>query len=157
MVPKLEIDASPRGELFIVFVLCGLTQIALPLPESPRTGALFPWAVGTGFGPLSEPPSLQPEPWPRSVQYNGPFNHEIFNSPIRWKHAGCSVVVFYLEWGFAYDLFRVGKLWHDKLSAPNSRRRAGFYDAVPTSITWNIQLCDCLNAHITSCIFCEGG
>ncbi len=66
--------------------------MALPLPEPPRTGALFPCVVGTGFGPLSEPPSPQPEPWPRSVQYNGPFNHEIFSPPIRWKHAACNVV-----------------------------------------------------------------
>lgn len=84
--------------------------MALPLPEPPRTGALFPCVVGTGFGPLSEPPSPLPEPWPRSVQYNGPFNHEIFNPPIRWKHAACNVVVFYLEWIPAYELFRRGKL-----------------------------------------------
>lgn len=56
---KLEIDASPWRVLlgvFFVCVLCGLTQIALPLPEPPRTGAVFPCVVGTGFGPLSEPP-----------------------------------------------------------------------------------------------------
>lgn len=80
--------------------------MALPLPEPPRTGAQFPCVVG----PLSESPSLQPEPWPRSLQYNGPFNHEIFNPPIRWKYAACNVdEVFYFEWNFVYDLFRGSK------------------------------------------------
>lgn len=48
---RLGIDASPSAELLIVFfvcVLCGLTQMALPLPEPPRTGALFPLCCWDG-------------------------------------------------------------------------------------------------------------
>lgn len=111
---KVQIDASSCCSclLFSLGVFClDWPRWLCPPLEPPRTGAVFPRVGGTGFGPLSEPPSLQPEPWPRSVQYNGPFNHEIFSSPIQRKHATCNVVVFYLEWffSFAYDLFRRGK------------------------------------------------
>lgn len=69
----LEIGASTLMVRIVSFVRvgCGLTQIALPLPEPlVRTGALHPCFIETGFGPLSEhspSPFLQPEPWPRSV------------------------------------------------------------------------------------------
>lgn len=50
--------------------------------------------LGRGLDRYLSPPSsaLQPEPWPRSEQYNSPFNHKKFNSPLPWKHVNSNVV-----------------------------------------------------------------